>query len=594
MTDQLSQSKISAERIKRTKKRNQAEIRFKYIGLGMIIFSVLALLTLINSIFSNAIPAFYAHSIEMHISFDKEAIDPSNSGDVNIMRQGNYGKLIKEGLSQILPEISGRRDVRTLSKLVSVSAEFTLINGVVEDPSLLGKSENKRLLLDDDADNYLKGFLTNRQFYDFSGLVPFENGFEIPQQTREDIIKHYDDFLNDNLNTLLRERNDVQNSLKRVNARIDTLENQTNSSNTAAKITALKDNGKAIQQRFAVLDNEVNQIEDFLSSGKELIEFNNQTPSAFIFIGDDVYQIEKLQDRKIQADLLFDGNSFKDDSATSQLKLFIIDTPEKNRLISDKEIIWLEKLQEREVIQRHINSRFLTGAESREPEYAGLFGAVKGSFLLLIVTLVLSFPVGVAAAIYLEEFAPKNRLTEFLEVNINNLAAVPSIIFGLLGLAIFLNAFGLPRGTPLVGGMVLALMTLPTIVIASRAALRSVPPSIREAALGLGASKLQTVNHHVVPLALPGMLTGAIIGMAGALGETAPLLMIGMFAAVFDVPMGFTDKATALPVQIYTWAGNPELTFQHKTAAAIVCLLAFLVLMNLLAIILRKKFERRW
>jgi len=213
---------------------------------------------------------------------------------------------------------------------------------------------------------------------------------------------------------------------------------------------------------------------------------------------------------------------------------------------------------------------------------------------VLLVTLTLSFPIGVAAAVYLEEFARRSRWTDLIEVNINNLAAVPSIVFGLLGLAVFLNVFGLPRSAPVVGGLVLTLMTLPTIIIASRSALKSVPPSIREAALGVGASRMQMVVHHVLPLALPGMLTGAIIGMARALGESAPLLMIGMVAFIVDVPNGFTDPATVLPVQIYLWSDSPERAFVERTSAAIMVLLAFLVVMNAGAIILRKKFERRW
>jgi phosphate transport system permease protein len=225
---------------------------------------------------------------------------------------------------------------------------------------------------------------------------------------------------------------------------------------------------------------------------------------------------------------------------------------------------------------------------------SGIWGAVVGSFFTLAVTLALSFPIGVATAVYLEEFAPKNRFTDLIEVNINNLAAVPSIVFGLLGLAVFLQFFGLPRSAPLVGGLVLTLMTLPTIIIASRAALKSVPPSIREAALGLGASKLQMILHHVLPLAMPGMLTGTIIGMAQALGESAPLLMIGMVAFVVDIPNGPLDPATVLPVQIFLWADSPERAFVERTSAAIMVLLAFLVFMNAAAVWLRKKFERRW
>lgn len=270
------------------------------------------------------------------------------------------------------------------------------------------------------------------------------------------------------------------------------------------------------------------------------------------------------------------------------------DAAESSRRLSDQQLAWIEQLQEQGKIKKKFNTTFFTAGDSREPELAGIWGAAVGSFFTLLVTLLLSFPIGVAAAVYLEEFAAKNRWTDLIEVNINNLAAVPSIVFGLLGLAVFLNFFGFPRSAPLVGGLVLTLMTLPTIIIASRAALQSVPPSIREGALGVGASKTQMVVHHVLPLALPGMLTGTIIGMARALGETAPLLMIGMVAFIVDIPRGFTDPATVLPVQIYLWADSPERAFVDKTSAAIMVLLAFLVLMNGAAIILRKKFEKRW
>jgi phosphate transport system permease protein len=232
--------------------------------------------------------------------------------------------------------------------------------------------------------------------------------------------------------------------------------------------------------------------------------------------------------------------------------------------------------------------------DSREPEAAGIWGAVLGSAFTLLVTIGLSLPIGIAAAIYLEEFASRNRWTDLIEVNINNLAAVPSIVFGLLGLAVFINLFGLPRSSPLVGGLVLTLMTLPVIIIAGRSALKSVPPSVREAALGIGASPVQMVFHHVLPLAMPGMLTGAIIGTARALGESAPLLMIGMVAFIVDVPTGLTSPATVLPVQIYLWADSPERAFVERTSAAIMVLLVFLVMMNGLAVYLRKRYERRW
>lgn len=267
---------------------------------------------------------------------------------------------------------------------------------------------------------------------------------------------------------------------------------------------------------------------------------------------------------------------------------------ESNRRVKNNQIAWIDKLEAEARIEKRFNTTFFTAGDSRDPELAGIRGAAVGSMLTLAVTLLLSFPIGIAAAVYLEEFAPKNRWTDLIEVNINNLAAVPSIVFGLLGLAMFINYFGLPRSAPLIGGLVLTLMTLPTIIIASRAALKSVPPSIREAALGIGASKMQTIYYHVLPLAMPGMLTGTIIGMAQALGETAPLLMIGMVAFIVDIPGSVFDPATVLPVQIFLWADSPERAFVERTSAAIMVLLGFLITMNALAVILRKRFERRW
>ena len=267
---------------------------------------------------------------------------------------------------------------------------------------------------------------------------------------------------------------------------------------------------------------------------------------------------------------------------------------ESGSRLSDQQIAWVESLFDNQVIEKRLSKKFFTSGDSREPEMAGIRGALMGSLYTLLVTFLISFPIGIAAAIYLEEYAPRNRWTDFIEVNINNLAAVPSIIFGLLGLAIFINFLGMPRSIPLVGGLVLTLMTLPTIIISSRASIKSVPPSIREAAMGLGASKMQVVLHHVLPLAMPGMLTGAIIGMAQALGETAPLLMIGMVAFIVDLPSGVTDPATVLPVQIYLWSDSPERAFTERTSAAIMVLLAFLIFMNTLAVLLRRRLERRW
>jgi phosphate transport system permease protein len=270
------------------------------------------------------------------------------------------------------------------------------------------------------------------------------------------------------------------------------------------------------------------------------------------------------------------------------------DTPEERRRVDDQQIALFDQLADQGLVSRQFNTALFLNPDSRFPEIAGLRGAIVGSFYVLLICFLLSFPTGIAAAIYLEEFAPKNRFTDLIEVNINNLAAVPSIVFGLLGLAVFIQTFGLPRSAPLVGGMVLSLITLPTIIIVTRNALKAVPPSIREAAFGVGASRHQVVMHHVLPLAMPGILTGTIIGLAHALGETAPLLLIGMNAFITSAPSGVLDASTALPTQIYIWADSPERGFVSRTSAAILVLLGFLVLMNGLAIFLRQRLERTW
>ena len=260
----------------------------------------------------------------------------------------------------------------------------------------------------------------------------------------------------------------------------------------------------------------------------------------------------------------------------------------------ESQLAWASTLSEQGRLRSVFNWRFISSGDSREPELAGIFGALVGSFLTLSITLALILPLGIATAVYLEEFAPKGRWTEIIEVNINNLAAVPSIVFGLLGLAVFLGVAHMPRSAPIVGGLTLALMTFSTIIITGRVSIQAVPGSIREAAYGIGASPVQVVTHHVLPLAMPGILTGTIIGMARALGETAPLLMIGMVAFVVDIPTGVTDAATALPVQIFLWSDSPERAFVEKTSGAIIVLLAFLVAMNATAIWLRQRFEKRW
>lgn len=409
-------------------KRYRAEKRFKFYGIASICFGLLCLVLLFTDIISKGHGAFFQTYVKVGVTMDSQVLEISDASDPQQIAAANYQGVLKKGLLERFPDVTGRRDKRQLYALISSGAGYDLRQQLEADPTLLGKSFDVWVLADDDIDTYIK--------------------------------------------------------------------------------------------------------------------------------------------------------SRKTEAYTAR--------------VSDNQIAWIDSLFENSEIEERFNAVFFSNGDSREPELAGIRGALMGSLLTLAVTLALSFPIGVAAAVYLEEYAPQNKFTDFIEVNINNLAAVPSIIFGLLGLAIFINLFGMHRSIPLVGGLVLTLMTLPTIIISSRAAIKSVPPSIKEAALGLGASKMQVIIHHVLPLAMPGMLTGTIIGMAQALGETAPLLMIGMVAFIVDVPGAISDPATALPVQIFLWSDSPERAFVEKTSAAIMVLLGFLVIMNTLAVLLRKRLEKRW
>ena len=416
---------------KRLKARHAAEARFRAYGMIAIGFAGVVLVLLLGSIFSRGIDAFTETQIQIPVTFSEDQIGPIGTTDPAEIRRGNFFGVWRAAVRDYFPEVTNRSEQRALLELIATSAGQDLAQMVIDDPSLIGTTQDVWLLAHTNIDSLYKGLI----------------------------------------------------------------------------------------------------------------------------------------DRNL---------------------------PESDRRVKDNQLVWYDRLDAEGRVQSVFHSRFFTQGDSRDPEQAGIRGAIVGSFWTLLITLIVAFPLAVTAAIYLEEFAPKNRVTDLIEVNINNLAAVPSIVFGLLGLAVFLQVAGLPRSAPLVGGLTLALMTLPTIIIATRAALKAVPPSIREAALGLGASPMQAMFHHTLPLAMPGILTGTIIGMAQALGETAPLLMIGMVAFIVDIPGGPLDPASVLPVQVYIWSDSPERAFTSKTSAAIMVLLGFLILMNFLAVVLRKRFERRW
>lgn len=438
MTDTAQSAKLAAAKeaesakALRLKKRHHAERRFRLYGVTAILIALGFLAMLFTSIIGNGWTAFWQTNIQLPIHFDEAVIDPSGQRDSGQLQSANYERLIRDALLAKFDVASDDRATRSrLMKLVSQGAPFQLRDMVMDDPSIIGTTQNVWILAHDNVDALMKG------------------------------------------------------SIDRA-------------------------------------------------------------------------------------------------------------TPEDRRALSDQQVGWIDQLHQAGALELRFNKGlFVFGASSR-PETAGVGVALIGSFFMMVIVAVLSVPLGVAAAVYLEEFAPKNYWTDMVEVNINNLAAVPSIVFGLLGLAVFINFMGLPRSASLVGGLVLTLMTLPTVIIATRAAIRAVPPSIREAAYGIGASKMQTVFQHVVPLAMPGIMTGTIIGLVQALGETAPLLMIGLVAFVADYPTTPMEPATALPVQIYMWATAAERGFIERTAGATIILLGFLIVMNTAAVILRKKFERKW
>ncbi len=574
----------------RTRRRYRREWRLKFYGLLAIALAAGALLFLLSSILGRAVLVIKQAQLRIPVNLEQRKIDPKASGDPEILRTANYLGLLKKALRKAFPEVKGRRAKRELYRLISDVSEFELRDLVLENPGLIGKTVDVTLLASDDVDLYLKGQMGR--------LWPLATGNEIarPSGTRGEIsialkgpavrqaLAAIKAALAQQAAVLRRQAVDQARAMQVMDQRLAQAKSEPERARLQRQKQGYERKYQRLEKQIAALMARVKNI-----TGEE--ELSPALPSLLLKIHGGFIKVTRIAPDQLTGVTIIPLQSAQ---PTQHWELNLIKVPEEDRKLSDRQIVWVEKLREQGRAYLAWNWRFLTASDSSTPEAAGIYGALLGTFWTMLVTFVLSFPLGVLAAIYLEEFAPQNALTRFIEVNINNLAAVPSIIFGLLGLVVFINIFGLGYSTPLVGGMVLALMTLPTIIIASRAALKAVPPSIREAALGVGASKTQMVFHHVLPLAMPGILTGSIIGMAQALGETAPLLMIGMVAFVADPPLGVNDSAAVLPVQIFIWANNSEAAFDMRTAGAIVVLLLFLIAMNLVAILLRKRFERRW
>lgn len=565
-----------SDRAALTSRRHASEKRFRFYGVASIVVTAIFLVLVLADILYKGLPAFTESRLNLDITATKEALDPTGAGDRKALLAGDYDTLIRDKLRSEFPGVEARADRRLLNGLLSSGAADDFRKMVVADPSLVGQTVNVPVLLSDDADQYLKGYQTDLETTQGKGdLDLVVNGEQIEARSTADdfqaAVGRVRQTLQDRLDTMDAE-------IKRLGSLLDGL-----SPEAAA----------SLRDQIATRQTAADAARAALADGSSGIDLNSSLPSLMVVANDGWLRVKTLSATGIVAEAISMPTSLGRVPA-SQWQVVELTTPEGDRRVGDKEVAWLEQLKSKGEVERAFATRFFTSGDSREPELAGLRGALIGSLITLGVTLLLCLPIGVGAAIYLEEFAPKNRVTELIEININNLAAVPSIVFGLLGLAMFLNFFGLPRSAPLVGGLVLALLVLPTIIIASRAALRSVPPSIKQAALGVGASQQQAIFHHVLPVAMPGIMTGTIIGMAHALGETAPLLMIGMVAFIVDIPSGITQAATVLPVQIYLWSDLPEVAFQAKTAATIIVLLLFLFAMNSAAILLRKRFERRW
>ncbi len=587
-----------ADARRRLARRYRTERLFRALGIGAILLAVAMLVLLLSTIVGKGLPAFTYHYVSLELELAADRIDPDN------LRGGAYRGIIRDAVDAALPLARDRTSRRAARGLVSQSAEILLRERVAADTGLIGQTRRFELPVSDTADLYLKGLLTSRQVLPVQVLAT-------PTGTvgTVDVLANGNAFaplvadlkatLSDNAGRIAREAVGLGRSLSRRSDRLAGMERRlegaqgTAAARLAEDIAAARAEIATLTGRRATLERRHADLLKKIDDVGNMSAMDPRSASYFVYINNGLVRVTGVSASTIRGDVLRPLRS-AEGAAPGAWQIARIAEPESTRKISDLEIAYLDKLVADGLIERRFNSIFFTRGASREPEFAGILGALVGSFLTMLVTLCLAFPVGVAAAIYLQEFAPRNRLTGLIEVSINNLAAVPSIVFGLLGLAVFLNTVGLPRSAPLVGGMVLALMTLPTIIIASRAALAAVPPSIREAALGVGASRIQAVFHHVLPLAMPGILTGTIIGMAQALGETAPLLMIGMVAFIVDVPGGFLDPATVLPVQIFMWADLPEQAFAQKTAAAIMVLLGFLIVMNAAAVFMRKRFERRW
>ncbi|MEM7497795.1 MAG: phosphate ABC transporter permease PstA [Pseudomonadota bacterium] len=596
---------------RRLRARHRAEVRLKAYGIAAIAIAAAALLLLLSTIVGKTAAVVYENYLTLEATIEISDRDRERLADENPRMRANLRGVVQDALREAIPGEIGRRESRQMTGLVSGDAGFFLGDRIKADSTLIGQTIAFDALLDDNMQLYLKGIVGRPEEIESAGTLavsaPDEDGFITATFDPADIDGFFEAIRAQRADDAERARAEEarqQNAVDVMGERLANAETEEDRD----RITARLDGFRAARDRAAAEAEELERLATVTDGGVRYI-LAESDPSLLMKVSDGwlkLTEVERGEARGLVY-LPIAGGEGAVEVPEGDWQAFVMERPEATRLQTDRQVVWMEHFEDQGLIESRFNTRILTSSDSANAELAGIWGAVVGSFWTMVVTFVLAFPIGVMAAIYLEEFAPKNRLTDLIEVNINNLAAVPSIVFGLLGLAIFVSGvpvslFGqdftiggfLPRSSPLAGGAVLALMTLPTIIIAGRASIRAVPPSIRDAALGLGASRLQTTTHHVLPLAMPGILTGSIIGMAQALGETAPLLLVGMNSFIQEPPSDPLSPGNVLPTLIYQWNSNSERLFDDKTAAAISILLIFLVLMNALAVLLRKRFERRW
>ena len=603
----LAAQHTSEAAAKRSKARHWAEWRLKAYGIAAIAVAAVALGILISTVIGKATSVVYEYYISLDTRIAVSDAERERLLDPNPRARVGMDTVTRASLAEKVERDLNRSERRDLGRLLSTDAGLELGDIVKADMGLIGQRYLYQALLDDEVQMYLKGGLGDLVDAGTEGrLVLRELGDEIQLGFSSSAMEVARE-------GLAAQRADEARAALAEAARQENAIRATRSDMAAASTDEDRASAQASLDNFIARRDAAKEKADALT---ELSQDQNATftltendPSVLIRMGGGWLKLTELGPDSAKA-VVMEPLDILGSADEGEWSAEYFARPEISRNLNDRQIVWLETFERSGRIVQKFNARLLTQSDSSNAELAGIWGAMVGSFWTMIVTFCLAFPIGVMASIYLEEFAPKNRITDFIEVNINNLAAVPSIVFGLFGITVLISGvklFGIdlfdgllkaivddPRSTPLAGGFVLALMSLPTIIIAARASIRAVPPSIRDAALGIGASKLQTSTHHVLPLAMPGILTGSIIAMAQALGETAPLIIIGMNSFIQEAPASPVDKGNVLPSLIYLWNNNSERLFDGKTAMAIVVLLIFLIAMNALAVMLRKRFERRW